>query len=156
LTASGTGVYRIYQNGRIYYTAKTGAHEVHGDILARYIDLNGPDGFLGAPTTDQGQTPNGTGRFNHFANNASIYWSPQTGAHEVHGFIRSEFESLGWEQAPLGFPLTDEQPTPDGIGRFNQSQIGWIYWTPDTGAHEDHGAIGTYWATLGLERSYLG
>jgi LGFP repeat-containing protein len=46
--------------------------------------------------------------------------------------------------------------TPDGIGRFNQFQQGWIYWTPDTGAHEIHGAIGVQWAALGWERSYLG
>jgi hypothetical protein len=155
-TAGGAAIYRIYQGGRIYYTPATGAHEVHGSILAKYLDLSGPDGVLGAPTTDQGVTPDGVGRFNHFANNGSIYWTPATGAHEVHGFIRSEFKDVGWEQSPLGYPVTDELPTPDGVGRFNQFQLGWIYWTPGTGAHEVHGAIGNAWASLGWERSYLG
>jgi uncharacterized protein with LGFP repeats len=46
-------------------------------------------------------------------------------------------------------PLTDESPTPDGIGRFNHFQGGSIYWTPGIGAHEVHGAIRDKWASMG-------
>jgi uncharacterized protein with LGFP repeats len=56
----------------------------------------------------------------------------------------------------LGYPVTDERVTPDGIGRFNHFQAGSIYWTLTTGAHEVHGPIEAEWAAVGWERSPLG
>src|SRR5664280_2102801 len=84
--------------------------------------------------------PDGVGRFNHFQAGA-VYWTPPTGAHEVRGAIRDLWASLGWERSALGYPVTDETGTPDGVGRFNGFQGGAVYWTPRTGAHEVHGAI---------------
>ncbi len=128
---------------------------VYGAIRAKWDSLGAETGFLGAPQTDELSTACGGGRFNHFAN-GSIYWTPATGAHEVHGLIRSKWASLGWECSFLGFPLTDETTTPDGVGRFNHFQGGSVYWTPATGAHEVHGSIRSLWASLGWERSRLG
>ena len=142
-----------------YSSPATGAHQVCGAIRAKYQALGGPAGFLGYPTTDETATPDGIGRFNHFANNGSIYWTASTGAWSIHGAIRSKWASLGWESSfsPLGYPVTDETGTPDGIGRFNHfSKAGSIYWTPATGAHEVHGAIRAKWASMGWERSVLG
>ncbi|GAB16036.1 hypothetical protein ARGLB_105_00010, partial [Arthrobacter globiformis NBRC 12137] len=44
--------------------------------------------------------------YSHFSGSggASIYWSPKTGAHEVHGAIRAKWAALGWEKGPLGYP----------------------------------------------------
>jgi hypothetical protein len=109
---------------------------------------------LGDPTIDEMQAPDGIGRYRHYRN-GSLYWSPGRGAHLVHGLIREKWAALGWEQG-FGYPLTDELPTPDGIGRFNHFQSCSIYWTPQTGAHEVHGAIREKWASLGWERGYLG
>lgn len=128
---------------------------VYGAIRAKWDALGAETGFLGMPTTDELSTACGGGRFNHFAG-GSIYWTPATGAHEVHGAIRSKWASLGWECSFLGFPLTDETTTPDGIGRYNHFQGGSIYWTPATAAHEVHGAIRDKWASIGWERSALG
>jgi hypothetical protein len=50
---------RTYQNGRIYWSAATGAHEVHGPILAAYLTRNGPAGCLGLPLTDVVRVTNG-------------------------------------------------------------------------------------------------
>ena len=60
----------------------------------------------------------------------------------MHGAIRDEWASLGWEFGFLGFPTTNETAAPDGVGRFNTFQGGSVYWNPATGAHEVHGAIG--------------
>lgn len=128
---------------------------VYGAIRAKWDALGAETGFLGLPTTDELSTACGGGRFNHFAG-GSIYWTPATGAHEVHGLIRAKWASLGWECSFLGFPLTDETTTPDGVGRYNHFQGGSVYWTPATGAHEVHGAIRDLWASLGWERSRLG
>lgn len=129
--------------------------EVHGAIRDKYVQLNGPEGFLGFPTTNETGTPDGNGRFNHFEN-GSIYWHPSTGAFEVHGAIRNKWASLGWENGFLGYPTTDELTTPDGAGRYNHFERGSIYWTNDTGAQLVVGAIRDKWASLGWERSWLG
>jgi hypothetical protein len=151
----GTGQYQHYANGSIYYNSATGAHEVHGLIRARWASLGWERSFLRYPTTDETATPDGVGRYNHFQG-GSIYWSPATGAWEVHGAIRGLYSALGWERSFLGYPLTNENTTPDGVGRYNHFQGGSIYWTPATGAQEVHGAIRSHWASLGWERSFLG
>jgi uncharacterized protein with LGFP repeats len=86
----------------------------------------------------------------------SIYWTPQTGAHEVHGDIRVKWASLGGHRSFLGYPVTDETGCPDGHGRFNHFEGGSIYWTPELGPHEVHGDIRGLWAEMGWERSRLG
>jgi hypothetical protein len=133
-----------------------GGFTTQGLIDAKYAALGGCSSFLGAPITNELTTPDGVGRFNHFANGGSIYWTQATGAHEIHGAIRAAWSALGWETSPLGYPVTDEVGTPDGIGRFNHFQRGSIYFTPTTGAHEVHGLIHDTWASLGWERGALG
>jgi hypothetical protein len=164
-TPNGTGAFGppAVPNCLVYSSQATGSHQVCGAILARYQALGGPAGFLGYPTTDETATPDGIGRYNHFANSGSIYWTPGTGAWSIHGAIRAKWASLGWERSFLGYPTTDETGTPDGIGRFNHfssnhssSNVnGSIYWTPGTGARSVHGAIRARWASMGWERSCL-
>lgn len=149
------GSYQHYVNGSIYYHPSTGAHEVHGLIRARWQSLGWERSFLGYPLTDETATPDGVGRYNHFQG-GSIYWSPATGAWEVHGAIRGKYSNLGWERSFLGYPLTNETTTPDGVGRYNHFQHGSIYWSPGTGAFEVHGLIRSHWASIGWERSVLG
>lgn len=112
-------------------------------------------GWLGDAVTAPARTPNGRGSYQHFQN-GSIYYTRQHGAFEVHGAIFAKWASFGWEQGFLGFPLTDESTTPDGVGRYNHFEGGSIYWTPSTGAWEIHGAIRDKYASLGWERSFLG
>jgi regulator of replication initiation timing len=105
--------------------------------------------------TARGNAKDG-GVFRHYGGNASIYCHPNTGAFEVHGLIRQKYSQLNWELTFLGYPLTDELPTPDGKGRYNHFQGGSIYWHPNTGAFEVHGLIREQWAAFGWEKSYLG
>jgi len=124
-------------------------------IQAKYGALGGTGGFLGAPVTPELPTPDHVGAFTHYSNGGSIYWTPATAAHEVHGAIRATWSALGWETSVLGYPVTDENVTPDGVGRYNHFTGGSVYWTAGTGAHEVHGAIRGKWAALGWE-TYLG
>src|SRR5664280_339945 len=151
----GGGISQLYQNGAIDYAPATGAHEVHGLIAAHYAELGGPTSLLGYPLTDETATPDGTGRFNHFTG-GSIYWTPATGAHEVHGGIRDKWEAMGWELGVAGYPTTDETATPDGTGRFNHFTGASIYWTPATGAHEVHGLIAAHYGALAGPTGLLG
>lgn len=131
------------------------ANDVHGPIYEKWKGLGEERGFLGYPRTRHASTADGVGRYNHF-DGGSIYWSPRTGAREVHGGIRQKWSTTGWERGPLGYPTTDELRTPDGGGRFNHFQRGSIYWTPATNAQEIRGAIRDKWAATGWERGVLG
>jgi uncharacterized protein with LGFP repeats len=86
----------------------------------------------------------------------AITWARAAGAHETHGPIRAHWGALGFERGLLGFPITDQTPTPDRVGQFTHFEHGSIYWTAATGAHEVHGTIRDKWAALGRERSLLG
>lgn len=147
-----------FSNGScVAYNERAGvAFEIHGLIYVKWVALGGLN--WGVPCSDELPTPDGVGRFNHFNDNtASIYWTPGTGANAIFGAIRAKWAAMGWERSALGYPTTDELPTPDGVGRFNHfSRSGSIYWTPQTGAQAVYGAIRQRWEALGWERSYLG
>ncbi|GAB7192883.1 hypothetical protein NUM3379_35920 [Kineococcus sp. NUM-3379] len=128
---------------------------VGGEIGVRYEALGGERGLLGAPRTPEIRTPNGKGAYVVF-DRGSIYWSPQSGAHEVHGAIRDAYAWGGWENGYLGFPTTDEVRTPNGRGAYNVFQGGSVYWSPATGAHAVRGAIRDTWGAHGWEGGTLG
>jgi hypothetical protein len=100
-------------------------------ITDKYLALGGPSSFLGAPVIVESTPPDGVGRFRHYKN-GSIYWHPQTGAHEVHGLIRQRWEALGWETGYLGYPMTDELDLFDGSGKVTKFQGGELVWRSAT------------------------
>jgi len=138
-----------------YSTYRCGVGRTGGAIDSRYQALGGCTGFLGPALTDDTTAPDGAGHYNVFQN-GSIYWSPSTGAFEVHGAIRDKWRDLGWEAGALGYPVSNETAVPDGVGRFSVFEHGSIYWTPQLGAHEVHGAIRDKWKDLGWEAGPLG
>jgi len=144
---------RTYRYGSVCGSATVPAREVHGAISGAWAAAGGVGG-LGLPLTDETPTPRATGAFNHFQG-GSVYWSPATGAHLVRGGIRDRWAALGWERG-LGFPVTDDTPTPARTGWFTHFQGGSVYWSPATGAHAVRGAIRDRWAALGWERGWLG
>lgn len=113
-------------------------------IDVRYAALDGPSGPLGAPSSPEIPLPGGTGRVRHFEH-GSIYWSPDTGAHDVRDPIRQRWLELGAQDGFLGYPTTDHQEADDGLGRFSDFQGGSIHWSPTTGAREVHGEIRRRW-----------
>ncbi len=138
-------------------TCPGGTGRTIGAIDAKYRELGGCGSVLGAPLTDETTTPDGIGRYNVFER-GSIYWTEKTGAHEVHGEIRDKWKEIGWETAegPMGYPITDETTTPDGIGRYNVFERGSIYWSPKTGANEVYGYIRDTYKEIGWEAGPLG
>jgi LGFP repeat len=101
------GWMRSFQNCDIYYRPESGAHEVEGDIRAKYNHLKGANGPLGFPITDETAAPDGVGRYNHFQH-GSIYWTPRTGPMMVRGAIRHVWAASGWELGTFGYPVADE------------------------------------------------
>jgi len=65
---------------------------------------------------------------------SSVYWSEKTGAHIVSGEIRQFWLKQGGPSGPLGFPISDELPAPDGLGRLSGFEHGEVVWHYDKGA----------------------
>jgi LGFP repeat len=138
--SDNVGFGQEYAGGIIVWTSGTGAHEVHGDIRLAWQRLGTASGLLGYPLGNETGTPDGMGRYNHFQG-GSIYWTPTTGAHEVHGDIRRRWADLGWETSFVGYPITDETGVLNGPGRYNDFQQGSIYWNPTIGARDSAGLV---------------
>jgi hypothetical protein len=142
-----------FQGGDIFWSSATGAHVVYGGIFGRFRSGGGAATF-GLPTNDEAITPDGQGRFNHFARPgggvAAIDWTPWTGAHAVTGAIAAEFAELGWEK--IGEAVTDKVDivNPSYTGTYNRFEVmtsfgslgspySAIDWTKATGAYLTHG-----------------
>lgn len=100
-------------------------------IETKYLLLGGSGGFLGNPTIAESTTPDGIGSYRHYQG-GSIYWHPETNAHEVHGLIRQKWSELGWEKSFLGYPMTDEISTFDDAGKVTKFQGGELIWRKAT------------------------
>ncbi len=70
--------------------------------------------------------------------------------------IEQKYRALGSGAHALGEPMEDERPVDDQRGRFRKYRNGFIYYTPQTGAHSIQGTIAERWLSLGAERSELG
>lgn len=102
------------------------------------------------------------GRMQQFAN-ANIYYHAVMGseAHEVHGGIRTKYLALGghdFNQASgqrfLGFPLSDEKDSEDGMCRVSRFEWGSIYWS--YGGTVVYGKIHQEYMKSGGEKGPLG
>jgi uncharacterized protein with LGFP repeats len=122
-------------------------------IDAKWRQLGGAGGVLGARTTDEKATSKRAGSYATFEHGA-IYWSPTTGAHAVIGTIRDRWKALGSENGYLGFPTSDQLTLAKGT--FSRFEGGSIYWSKSTGAHAVRGAIRDRWGALGWENGFLG
>lgn len=88
--------------------------------------------------------------------NGDIYYSAETGAHDVRDDIRAKYNAFGAADGILGLPTTDQSPTLNGVGLFNHFQGGSIYWTAHTGPMVVRGPIRDRWASQGWEGSTFG
>ncbi len=123
-------------------------------VAARYLQLGGTHSYLGAAVGSEATLAGGG--LSQAYQGGSIYWSAATGAHVVHGAILGKYLALHAAAGVLGYPTTDETPTPDGVGRYNHFSKGAIYWTRTLGAHAVVGPIHSRWAALHAERGPLG
>ncbi|MDI2131754.1 arylsulfotransferase family protein [Yinghuangia seranimata] len=120
-----------FQRGVVFWTAGTGAHEVHGGIWALWSHTPAEQAYYGYPTTDEMPTPDGRGAYQLFER-SGMYWTPQTGAHEVHGGIRDAWVAAGAERGRLGYPTSNEYSPADGLRR-SDFEHGYIEWSAATG-----------------------
>ncbi len=149
----GFGRRQTFANGPIYWSAASGAHPVVNHFFAAWQRNGWESGVLGYPTSDEIVNPDNVGRRQEFQG-GSVYWRLNE-AYFVGGAIRDKWRTVGAEGGFLGYPITDEQGTPNG-GRFNRFEHGAIYWSAATGAQTMSDVFFNKWASLGYESGYLG
>lgn len=125
----GRGKYQRFEGGSIYWTPETGAWVVRGAIFDKWGDFDWEKGFVGYPVMDEVDPGDGRGRFQNFEG-GQIYWTPQTGAHEVHGPIFDKWGESQWEKGPLGYPVTDIMEVPGTNKLYCDFEHGKIEWDP--------------------------
>lgn len=85
-TPDGVGRFNHFEKGQsIYWTPSTGAHVIYGAIKQRWASLGWERSYLGYPTSDEVDFPEG-GRANTFQN-GGIYWWPDTGAIDLKDVV---------------------------------------------------------------------
>ena len=120
------GTFQDFDNGRIYWSASTGARYVP----ATSVPVVSGFGWLGFPTTNQlcGLVRNGC--YQVFQGGA-VYTSAG-GTWPVRGGIKDAWVALGSEWGEVGYPLSGEIAISGGA--YQEFENGRIYWSPSTGA----------------------
>jgi len=100
------------------------------------LKTKGFSAILDPGTPEPALTKNKDGYYQFFnGGKYGIWWTKDTGAHEVHGPILVKWRELGFEFNGPGYPTDDEKDLP-GVagGRYSQFQKGVIAWTQAKGA----------------------
>ncbi|WP_172421791.1 glycoside hydrolase family 70 protein [Enemella evansiae] len=124
------GCVQRFQGGLIYWSRATDSRVVLGAIEQAYANQGWENG-IGYPQVNEfcGLRDGGCGQ--HFQY-GSIYWSPASGSWVVKGAIRDEYAARGWENGPLGYPVSNEQCDAGGCVQYYQR--GRITWNLRDGA----------------------
>jgi stage II sporulation protein D len=142
----------VFQGGTIWWSAAGGAHLVTGPLRDAWARSGYENGALGYPTSDQiALRDGGVGQV---FSGGVLYWSRAGGAHVVRGPVWEAWGRSGWENGPLGYPVSGEVPLAGGYGQVFQG--GTIYWSPGGGAHSVSGVFRDAWAAQGWENGRLG
>jgi uncharacterized protein with LGFP repeats len=125
----GDGLGQNFAGGKIFYSPKTGANVVTGQVLAKYESVGGPEGDLGFPTSDEvdgGLAP--SSRVSTFAadDKPVIFWTPDYGAVIVRGAMNAAWEKLGGAKGDLGAPMADQTENDNVVTqRFSGGVVSW-------------------------------
>jgi uncharacterized protein with LGFP repeats len=153
-TSIGNGaVKQVFTDGDVYWSPRTGAHELRGAIARAWEEAGGLT-RLGLPTSGEVSAPGGAVR-SEFSSGYTLVYSAE-GTRVVGGGIREMWQALGGVSGPLGLPASDELDVPRGGGRYSVFTGGSVVWSAQAGAVPLHGALGARWAAAGGLDSDLG
>ena len=106
---------QFFDNAWVVWHPRFGAAVLRRDgaVAARYAQLGGPAGELGAPVTDE--TTVDAGSYCRFElPGSAIAWHPHLGVHELRGAIGSYWLETGGPAGPWGFPTSNEHVRHNG------------------------------------------
>lgn len=109
------GSVRVFERGRIYWHphSSIGAHEVHGGILQKYLEMGGPGRNpdtgrrdLKFPVSDETRARDDRCPVSHFEE-GSIYWLGGIGGVAIYGTLAEEWARRERGRGRLGYPVCD-------------------------------------------------
>lgn len=133
----------------------TSGYGVSPQMTELWNAWGGGAGALGQPIASQRCDLVPTGCSQKFTN-ATIFWSPSTGAQAVGGLILSRWEASGGPAAGIGYPTSTVLSCDFGAGCAQTFQSGLITWSGATGAHIIGGIIRARWQQEGGATGALG
>ena len=108
---TGTGAAQRFDRGRIFYSKRTGAHELYGPVLRAFRRSGGPGAELGFPRTGVQEVGSGVqARFQHGA----IFSNEATGTVPVLGRHARRYLRYGGVKSDLGWPTQTNTKAPRG------------------------------------------
>ncbi|WP_052462546.1 SpoIID/LytB domain-containing protein [Nigerium massiliense] len=111
----------LFTNGGLYYSAASGAHEVHGPLHHTYVPRAARLGLPLKDTTPAAYVPGAS--YSWFQKGA-IYFHASTGAHAIERPALTAYGSIGYEKSRLGLPTASTTATSTGtITRFQRGTI---------------------------------
>lgn len=127
-----SGAAQSFEGGRIFHSPRTGARELYGRILRRYVRIGGPSSELGFPRTKvRRRGPNRLARFE----NGSMYFTPPSVPRAVTDPIDRAYRAEGWIRV-LGWPTSSTYDVRGGERvDFERGSIVWNRRTGDTTVH---------------------
>lgn len=152
----GIGKRTEFVNGFIYWHPETGAHTVSIPATVVWAANGWERGHFGYPVTND--IPLGNSWYKQQYQGGYIYTHNnvlpvQAG---IQGRIYDKWQEMGAQNGLLGYPITSETPTPDGIGRYNLFQKGMMVWHPKFGAHAITGDVLLQWVYSGAINGDVG
>ncbi|MDN6795006.1 MAG: C39 family peptidase [Propionibacterium sp.] len=118
------GLYQAFQGGRVYWRPAYPGLIVRGAMLGAYLSQGGPTSYLGYPLGNEGPSVRGA-VYQEFEGGIG-YWSTATGAHFLHGALRTWYADSGWEHGVHGFPASDEYPDHGSVRQdFEHGSFWW-------------------------------
>lgn len=159
------GYFKEYQNGAIYWTPDTCAHEVDQVIYGKLKQLNEinsastsqPEVWGGYPITDTLMMSDGIGRYNYLALTthqepyAIIVSKDNVDAKGLKDKIFQKWERLGAERSILKYPIADQLKIWGLSVSFEGGRL--YYGGPSEEPYELHGPILDKYIELGEDRA---
>lgn len=151
------GCYQRFQKGQIHWSPDTGAYATKGAILSRWGALGYENGTLGYPVGDEKCGLSGKGCYQSFQN-GQVHWSSATGAAATWGAIRSAWRDSGYQDGPLGYPVSASESCGLRAGGCYQTfqKNASIHWSPRFGAQPTRNGFRNAWADAGWENGTWG
>lgn len=149
------GCAQSFEKGAIYWHPTHGVATVAGEFASAYDERGGLGGSLGYPIAAMSpRVGNGSGAVQAFQGGA-LYIKEGRDA-VTTGAIREEYARQNYSWGTLGWPVADQQCGLAASGCMQEFETGWIYWSPDAGAHRIDGGLWETWVSLGAEAGSLG
>jgi uncharacterized protein with LGFP repeats len=149
------GCYQHFQGGTVMYSPANGSWGVTGVLRDGWFRTGSEGGALGYPTNAPICGLRDGGCFQRFETGA-LYWSPASGARAVSGGAAVGWARQGWENGPLGYPVTDTGCGLRDAGCFQHFQGGTVMSSPAHGSWALSGPLRDGWFRTGFEGGVLG